>query len=93
MSEPEVMHAGQGAPAVVDRRVYRFIVIEQRGSEVFSGRPVYRIFNRRSGAQLGILSYYSPWKEYVFSSREDCVFNRSCLLDVLNFLDRVARVS
>lgn len=66
---------------------YKYITIKQVESELFGGRPVYRIFNNRSKGQIGILSYYKPWKEYVFSSKEDCVFNDSCLRDVLDFID------
>lgn len=66
---------------------YKYITIKQLSSEVFEGQPVYRIFNNRSNAQLGIISYYKPWKEYVFSSKMDCVFNNSCLRDVLDFIE------
>lgn len=68
---------------------YRFITIRQDSGEVFAKKPVYRIFNNRSNSQLGIISYYSPWKEYVFSSQPECVFNNSCLRDVLDFIENV----
>lgn len=66
---------------------YRFISIRQDGGELFEGKPVYRIYNNRTKAQLGIISWYKPWKEYVFSSQPDCVFNNSCLRDVLDFIE------
>jgi hypothetical protein len=66
---------------------YKFITIKQVGGEMFLKHPVYRIFNNQKGNQLGMLSYYKPWKEYVFSSKEDCVFNNGCLCDVLDFLN------
>lgn len=65
---------------------YRYITIRNDGGEVFEGRPVYRIFANRGGAQLGILSFYAPWKQYVFSSQPECVFNDSCLRDVLDYI-------
>ena len=65
---------------------YRFITIRQDGTETFESHPVYRIFNNRSGGHLGILSFYKPWKQYVFSSQPNCVFNDACLRDVLDFL-------
>lgn len=70
---------------------YKYITIKQLDGEVFSGHAVYRIFNNRNDAQLGILSFYKPWKQYVFSSKEDCVFNESCLLDVLDFITNVIK--
>ncbi len=71
------------------RREFRYIVIEQRNNEIFESHPVYRVFNKKSGSQLAILSYYNPWRQYVFSSKEGCVFNDSCLRDVLSFLKEI----
>lgn len=76
-------------------KVYKFITIKQTNEELFGGKPVYRIYNNRAlkkhgetlDAQLGIISFYKPWKEYVFSSIPECVFNNSCLRDVLDFID------
>lgn len=65
---------------------YKFITIDNIDNERFEGQPVYRIFNNRNKAQLGIISWYKPWKQFVFSSKEDCVFNHECLADVLGFI-------
>lgn len=70
---------------------YKYITIKQTNQEIFEGYPVYRIYNNKKGDQLGILSWYKPWKQYVFSSREKCVFNKSCLLDVLDFLNQIEK--
>ena len=69
---------------------YKYITIEQTGGEVFSGKPVYRIFNNKSGTQLGIISYYPLWRCFVFSSQPECVFNNSCLCDVIDFIENHA---
>jgi hypothetical protein len=66
---------------------YKWITIEQREDELFDGKPVYRVFNNKSGDQLAVIT----WKCYVFSSREECVFNNSCLRDVLGFMDGLSR--
>lgn len=68
---------------------YRFITIEQINDELFDGKPVYRIFNNKSHRQIGIISFYKPWKQHVFSSQPDCVFNYSCLHDVLDFMEDI----
>jgi hypothetical protein len=75
---------------VAAERKYRYITIRQEDGEVFDGYPVYRIFNNRAGAQLGIISWYKPWKQWVLSSQPECVFNDSCLRDVLDFMGRIA---
>jgi hypothetical protein len=66
---------------------YKFIEIKQIRGEIFNKRPVYRIFNNKSEEQIGIISYYSPWRQYVFSGRSKCVFNISCLKDVIGFME------
>jgi hypothetical protein len=66
---------------------YKYINIKNINDESFENHLVYRIFNNRSGEQLGIISYYKPWKEYVFSSQPHCVFNNGCLKDVLDFIE------
>lgn len=68
---------------------YKYIHIKRVGAETYNNHPVYRIFNNRSKSQIGIISWYVPWKEYVFSSQPECVFNNSCLMDVLDFIDNV----
>ena len=68
---------------------YKYISIRQDNGEVFNNKPVYRIYTNRGNAQIGIISWYKPWKEYVFSSKEDCVFNNSCMRDVLDFIENV----
>jgi len=65
---------------------YKFVTIRQNGDEVFEGKAVYRVYNNRRGDQLAILSYYKPWKQYVFSSHDGIVFNDSCLRDILDFI-------
>lgn len=65
----------------------KYITIKQIADEEFEKHPVYRIYNNKSKEQIGIISYYRPWKEYVFSSRPECVFNNSCLVDVLDFIN------
>ena len=68
---------------------YRYITIEQRNGEIFEGKPVYRIFNNKSGDQIGMISFYKAWNQYVHSSSEGCVFNESCLRDVIDFIKKV----
>lgn len=78
---------------------YKFITIKQgkvcngiesdhdHSGEFFEGKPVYRIYNNKGNDQIGIISWYKPWKQYVFSSEPECVFNNSCLRDVLDFIE------
>ncbi len=66
---------------------YKFIKIGQVDDEVFNKRPVYTIFNKKSGEEIGHLTWYAAWRQYVFSSWEGIVFNNGCLKDILDFMD------
>lgn len=72
---------------MTNEKEYKFITIRQVNDELFERHPVYRIFNNRSGKEIGMLSFYRPWRQYVFSSRENCVFNNGCLHDILDFME------
>jgi len=72
---------------MIKDKTYKYITIKQIDDETWEGKPVYRIVNNKSKSLLGMLSYYVPWKQYVFSSREGCVFNTGCLHDVLDFME------
>ncbi len=69
---------------------YKFITI-CRGDdeEIFEKHSVYRIYANRGAAQLGVISWYRPWREYVFSSSEECVFNNGCLRDILDYMENI----
>ena len=72
---------------------YKFITIKPSKNGVFTKtakgqHPLYVITNNRGGDIIGILSFYGPWKQYVFESG-DAVFNDSCLRDVLDFMDKI----
>lgn len=70
----------------MSEKKYKFITIRCVGTETFEGYPVYRVFNNRRGGQLAVISWYKSWKQYVFSSHDECVFNLSCLQDVEDFM-------
>lgn len=66
---------------------YKFFFIRQNNDEQFEGHPVYRIQSKKTQEHIGIISWYKPWKKYVFSSMPECVFDTSCLKDVLDFME------
>lgn len=69
---------------------YKYFTIMQLPDERFNAKPVYRIFNNKSEDEIGALSWYKPWKQYVFSTDKDSVFNASCLKDVIDFMENHA---
>lgn len=48
---------------------------------------VWMVVNNKSNAQLGIIYWYNPWRQYVLAEIDsDVVFNWSCLDDIKHFL-------
>jgi len=65
---------------------YKYITIELDGE--FNGKLQYKIINNKSKSTLGILFYYKEWKQYVFTQwKQSVIFNNSCLMDIVNFLN------
>ena len=46
----------------------------------------YRITNKKWGDQLGIIEWYSSWRQYIFEDDYGCVFNHTCLNEIAEFL-------
>ncbi len=51
--------------------------------------PHYICYNNKTDAVLGWVEYCQPWKQYTFEGKKDCVFNASCLTDILDFMKQL----
>ena len=45
------------------------------------------ISSQRTGAKLGVVQWYSHWRQYVFSPNPGCIFNRHCLRLLADFCE------
>lgn len=51
---------------------------------------IFDCHNNQSGAVLGVVQWYAPWRQYCFmDDGRDCVFNRTCLADIQDFLQQL----
>ena len=50
---------------------------------------IYTIFNKKSDEELGEISWYSYWRQYVFEPAYDCLFNHTCLKEISEFLTEI----
>jgi hypothetical protein len=67
---------------------YKHITIEQKNGETWENKPVYEIWNNKSGGILAKLFYYSSWKRYIFRQEiDDAIFDINCLKDIVDFLE------
>jgi hypothetical protein len=46
------------------------------------------VFNN-AGVQLGIISFYPAWRQYIFRPREGTMFSSGCERDLADFKDRL----
>lgn len=45
------------------------------------------IIHGRSGAPLGYVEWYKPWKQYVFQPQQDTEFSPDCLRALAKFME------
>ena len=44
------------------------------------------------GDLLGRLKWYGPWRQYIFESNPECIFNAGCLTDVIKLTEVVNKL-
>jgi len=49
---------------------------------------VWSCENRSSGAELGRVQWYSAWRQYSFFPRAETVLNKTCLQDIVHFVQQ-----
>ena len=47
--------------------------------------------NKKHGEDLGLGQYYKAWRQWVIEPFGDCVFNVSCLEDVIHFIKQLGK--
>ncbi len=60
--------------------------------EVIGEKPktkVWGCFNNKTKIQLGVVKWHSHWRQYCFFPVGDCVFNDSCIDDIIHVLKQL----
>lgn len=52
---------------------------------------IYEVWNKDGKSYLGTVSWYAVWRCYSFfpSGNRNLVFERTCLLDIVDFIDQL----
>jgi hypothetical protein len=66
--------------AMTRRTRFPFIHFAQSGPEWFCCR------NNKTGVELGTVTWYKPWGQWVFEASGTAVFSADCLADVRTFI-------
>lgn len=53
---------------------------------------IFEVRSKSSGYCLAIIKWYSPWRQYCFYSIPNTVFNNTCLLDIVEFIQKVGEM-
>ena len=50
---------------------------------------VVSVTSKLHGDTLGIIKWYGAWRQYAFFPEEGTLFNKSCLDDIINYIEGV----
>ena len=68
---------------------YKHIHFVEADTELFKEEPYWRCKNNHDGFTLGIVEMYPTWNKYVFEPTANVVFDTSCLLDIIHFMEQL----
>ena len=53
---------------------------------------VWNCINNRHHVPLGVVSYYKPWKQFVFNAEDSAdIFSIDCLEDIIDFMKQLGK--
>lgn len=52
---------------------------------------VVQVINKRSQGLLGMIHWHPAWRQYCFFPEPNCVFNDSCLQEIIAFMGELRK--
>ena len=68
---------------------YKHIYFDEVPTMIVEEHCTWFCRNNKTDDVLGTLTYYSPWKRWVFEGEQDCLFDESCLADIIHFIKQL----
>jgi len=62
-----------------------FVLIEEKPKT-----KVWQCNNNRSGEELGVLKWYSGWRQYCYFPTVQAVYSKGCLDDIADFIKQIS---
>jgi hypothetical protein len=78
---------------VAKKEVNKYLVFV--GLDYLNGKSLKKktstigVFHRGTVERLGIIEWYSPWRQYIFSPDDDTLYSAECLQDISNFISKM----
>ena len=57
--------------------------------ERWAGKPIYFVFNIKSGEAIGRILWYATWRRFIFQSALETVWSSDCLANIIDALDKI----
>jgi hypothetical protein len=68
----------------------KWINFEQSGD---TGKTkIWRITTKEEGFVLGEIKWYAPWRKYSFFPLGETIYENTCLMDIVNFIQTQTEV-
>lgn len=52
---------------------------------------IYAVYNKNSGSLLGIIKWFSSWRQYCFFPSEETIFSYGCMNEVIDFIQELMK--
>lgn len=72
---------------------YKNIYFEKHSDGEGKGFEFYECRNNKTTSILGWILYHTPWRKYVFEGVKGCIFDTSCLADIIHFMNQLKKGS
>lgn len=63
-----------------------FNLIEQKPKT-----SIFSVDNNNSGIRLGIIKWFSSWRQYCFFPTEETVFSQGCMKEIQDFIQNLKK--
>lgn len=64
----------------------KWIEFQKLGSVKGRKTDTYHVVTKDGSSSLGTVSWYGPWRCYAFYPNGNCVFEKTCLQDITDFI-------
>ena len=67
---------------------YKHIHFTEEPTMITEDKSTWFCRNNKTKDVLGTVTWYAPWRRWVFEGEPDCLFDHNCLRDVIDFLQK-----
>lgn len=69
----------------------KYLEIEHFGFSESGKTSFFQVLTKDRTTRLGMVSWYAPWRKYVFESSGGMVYDANCLREIADFTERTTK--